>query len=70
MWVGGGILTNLKSLNRIEISRFIKFLLTLTDFKDPPPWGGGGGWIGVGLCQGVWGVPHTCAHMHAHVMMS
>ena len=30
-----------------------------------PPLGGVGGWMGVGLCQDVWGSPHTCACMCA-----
>ena len=55
-----------KSSNRIEISQFVKFLWNFNWFQGPPPWGGGGGggWMWVGLCQGVWGVPHTHAHMH------
>ena len=25
--------------------------------------------MGVGLCQGVWGVPHACVHAHTHVQV-
>ena len=54
-----------KSSNRIEISRFIKFLLTFDWFQGFTPWGVGG-WDSVRVFGGV---PHACAHMHMHAHM-
>ena len=65
VWVNGAVATNLKSSNRIVISWFVKFLLIFGWLRSPP-FGRWGGWMVVGLCQGVWGVHHACVHVHAH----
>ena len=49
--------------NRIILisSSVIEFLLNLGF-----PQGVAGGWIGVGVGMGVWGMFHACMHMHMH----
>ena len=67
--IGGGVSTDFKSSNRIEISWFDQYLLTFDWFLGSPI-GGGGGWMGVGVCQGVWRMSLcTCTHacMCAHM---
>ena len=57
-----------KSLNRIQISRFVQFLLT--DFRGPPPWGwewvDGGGTLSECLRGALHMCAHACMHKHAH----
>ena len=65
--MGGGVSTDFKSSNRIEISRLVQVLLNFYWFCGSPP--GGGGWVDGG--GGWWeGAPHPCAHacmyMHTH----
>ena len=57
-----------KSSNIIEISWFVKFLLTFDWFQGSTPLGGGvgvGGW-GFDSVRVFGGVPHACAHAHTH----
>ena len=57
--MGGGVSTDFKSSNRIEISRLVQVLLNFEWFLGSPP--GGGGWLdGVGDGEGA---PHLCAHV-------
>ena len=65
--MGGGVFTDFKSSNRIEISRLVEVLLNFYWFWGSPLVGGE--WVDrVGWREGV---PHTCAHahmcMHAHI---
>ena len=57
----GGVSTDFKSLNRIEISRLVQVLLHFDWFWGSPR--GGGGWMGVGSHERV---PPTHVHTHAH----
>ena len=66
--MGGGVSTDFKSSNRIEILRLVQVLLNF-DWFCRSPWGVGG-WVDVGW--GWWeGAPHphahTCACTYAHV---
>ena len=58
--MGGGVSTDFKSSNRIEISWLVQVLLNFEWFQGPP---GGEGWVDGG---GRWweGVPHPHAHTH------
>ena len=54
-----------KSSNRIEISQFVKFLLTFDWFQGSTPRGvgvGGWGWDSVRVFGGA---PYICTHAHA-----
>ena len=64
--MGGGVSTDFKSSNRIEISRLVQVLLNFDWFWESPPGGLGGGWMGVGGGERVHPHAHACAHMHAH----
>ena len=65
--MGGGVSTDFKSSNRIEISRLVQVLLNFEWFRGSPL--GGRGWVdGIG---GSWDsaphpTAHACTHMHAH----
>ena len=60
--MGGGVSTDFKSSNRIEISQLLQVLLNFYWF-----WGGGR-WVDRGEGGYVWGdVP--CMHVHAHMHM-
>ena len=61
--MGEEVSTNFKSLNGIELSQFVQFLLNFYCFGGPPR-GWVGRWVGVGV--GV-GNPHTHEHVYAHV---
>ena len=64
--MSGEVSTDFKSLNEIELSWFVQFLLNFYWFGVPPgEWVGG--WMGVGV-DGV-NSPHTHAHacMHMHM---
>ena len=73
--MGGGVSTNCKSLNRIEISWLVQVLFNFYWFWGSPLWGvGSGGWVGGGgggdrmlphICTHM--CMHTCTHMHAHI---
>ena len=70
VWVGGGVSTNLKSSNRIEMSWFVQFWLTFDWFQRSPLLAGGCEWMGVRVCQHVWGdvlctCVCACTCMHA-----
>ena len=62
-----------KSSNRIEISRFVKFLMTFDWFQGSTPLGGWGLVNGGGTQSGcLGGCPmhmHMCMHMHACAYM-
>ena len=60
-----------KSSNRIEISWFIKFLLTFDWFQGSTPWGGRGGgrWMGWDSVRVFGGVLHAHVHAHMHTCM-
>ena len=65
--MGGGVSTDFKSSNRIEISLLVQVLLNFEWFPGSPL--GGRGWVDGG--RGWWeGAPHrrahTCTHMHVH----
>ena len=64
--MGGEFSTNFKSLNRIQISRFIQVLLQFYWFGGYPTGGSVGGWMGVVLGGGI---PHARAHIHTHAHM-
>ena len=67
--MGGEVSRDFKSSNRIEISRLVQVLLNLEWFRKFPPWGVGGGWMGVGGGKRVHPSHmhmHTHAHMHMH----
>ena len=51
-----------ESSNRIELSRLVQDLLNFGVLGSLRLWGGGCGWMGVGV---VGGCPHTCAHAHS-----
>ena len=59
----GGVSTNHKSSNRIEISRLVQVLLNFDWFRGSSPWGVGG-WVDGG--GGGERVPPTHVHMHVH----
>ena len=59
--MGGGVSTDFKSSNRIEISWLVQVLLNFYWFWGSP-WAVGGGWMGMGVVRGC---PHTCAYAHA-----
>ena len=63
-----GVSTDFKSSNRIELSWLVQLLLNFYWFWGSS-WGVVGGWIGVGVSVGGWGVPHTHTHacMYIHV---
>ena len=61
--MGGGVSTDFKSSNRIEISRLVQVLLNFDWFWGSPQLGVGGGWMGVG---GGEREHPTNVHMHAH----
>ena len=63
--MGGGVSTDFKSSNRIEISQLVQVLLNFEWFRGPP-WGVGGGWMGMGCGERV---HPTHMHMHAHACM-
>ena len=63
--MGGGVSTDFKSSNRIEISRLVQVLLNFDWFQGSPR--GVGGWLDVG--GGGDRVPPTHMHMHAHACM-
>ena len=63
--MGGAYFTDFKSSNRIEIS-WLDQVLSNFNWFGGPLWGVVDGWMGVGLCKGVWGVPHAHAHVHMH----
>ena len=58
--MGGGVSTDFKSLNGIEISWFVQVLLNFYWFWQSYPGGWGWGWV----CEGV---SHACMHAHIHV---
>ena len=66
-----------ESSNRIELSRLVQDLLNFGVLGSLRLWGWGGGWMGVGVVEGVggwgWGVvggtPHTCAHARTRTHM-
>ena len=60
--MGGGISTDFKSSNRIEISWLVQVLLNFDWFQGSPQ-GVGGEWMGVGVVRGC--PLHTCTCMHA-----
>ena len=61
--MGGEFFTDFKSSNRIEISWLVQVLSNFNWFRGSPR-GVVDGWMGVGLCQGVWeGAP--CMYAHA-----
>ena len=67
--MGGGVSTDFKSSNRIEISWLVQVLLNFYWFWGSPPWG-----VGVWGCGVVWGCPphmctHTCRHAHTCARM-
>ena len=58
--LGGGVSTDFKSSNRIEISWLVQVLLNF-DWFQGPPWGWG--WV-----DGVWGGERVLpTHMHTHM---
>ena len=61
--MGGGVSTDFKSSNRIEISRLVQVLLNFEWFRGPPSggWGGGGWWEGAPHPHA-----HACACTHVH----
>ena len=60
--MGGGVSTDFKSSNRIEISWLVQVLLNFDWFRGSPR---GGGWVG-GWGWGWWeGAPHPHAHARA-----
>ena len=59
--MGGGVSTDFKSSNRIEISRLVQVLLNFDWFRGSPAWMGwweGGGRVHPPTC--------TCTHAHMH----
>ena len=72
--MGGGVSTDFKSSNRIEISRLVQVLLNFEWFRGPPGvWGGWMGvggwgvlWMGVGVARGCTPTTCTCMCMPAH----
>ena len=60
--MGGEVSTDFKSSNRIEISWLVTSTIEFWLILRVPPWGGGGGWMGVESGERV---PPT--HMHMHV---
>ena len=66
--MSGGVSTDFKSSNRIEISRLVQMLLNFEWFQGSPQGWGVGGW-GWGWWEGApYPCVHACActHMHAH----
>ena len=66
--IGGEVYIDSKSANRIDLSRFVQYLLNLYCFQGGPPFaGGGGGWVEVR----VGGVSPTLVyifmHMYTHI---
>ena len=61
--MGGGVSTDFKSWNRIEISRLVQVLLNFEWFRGFPPAGWGGRWTGV---EGAHTHAHACTHAHMH----
>ena len=71
--MGGGVSTDFKSSNGIEISWLVQVLLNFEWFRGSPPWGWGVGGLGWWVVRGC--TPpmctHTCTHAcactHTHV---
>ena len=61
----GGVSTDFKSSNRIEICWLIQVLLNFYWFQGSPPMGLGG-W-GCGMEEGCTQHPCTCTYMHVHM---
>ena len=62
--MGGGVSTDFKSSNRIEISWLVQVLLNFEWFQGSPLGGGRGEWMGVGVVRGC--TPPMCTHMCMH----
>ena len=68
--MGGGVSTDFKSSNRIELSWLVQVLLNFYWIQGSP-WGGE--WVyWAGVSMGMWGCPmhaSTCIHMHTYMHM-
>ena len=65
--MGGGVFTDFKSSNGIEISQLVQVLLNFDWFRGSLPSGVGSGWMGVGVSERMPLHMYTCTCMHAHV---
>ena len=66
VYMSSGMFRGKESSNRIELSRLVQELLNFGVLGSLRLWGGGAGWMGVGVV-GEW--PHTHVYMHAHTCM-